>query len=410
MEKLLSEVLERVTPTGEEKLGDGRMVELTLEKLRSYGVEPMLVGSMAKNTDLRGDKDIDVFILFPPEVGWDKLEKKGLEVGKRFFKDVGGEYEIDYAEHPYVKGRYEGFDIEIVPCFKGGGIQSSVDRTPLHLEYVKKKLDEKPGYADDIRLLKQFMKGVKVYGAEAKVEGFSGYLTEILVINYGNFIEVLDKARKWSGVEVIDVEGHWPERESLKHFFTEANLIVVDPVDKNRNVAAALSLECLGRFKSAAQEFIMHHSIDFFFPPDKPLRSAGELEGVIESRGTLLKAILFHHSKINENTLYAQLRRSLRALREECERKEFKVFKTGFWSNEKDVSVLLLEFSVHELPEIVHHQGPPLTADVRHIERFKDKHQDQEPYVKDDRWVVDTARRYTDANVLLDELVKARRG
>ncbi|MFH1404384.1 MAG: hypothetical protein ABIH11_08965, partial [Candidatus Altiarchaeota archaeon] len=46
----------------------------------------------------------------------------------------------------------------------------------------------------------------------------------------------------------------------------------------------------------------------------------------------------------------------------------------------------------------------------RHIERFKDKHQDQEPYVKDDRWVVDTARRYTDANVLLDELVKARRG
>jgi tRNA nucleotidyltransferase (CCA-adding enzyme) len=36
------------------------------------------------------------------------------------------------------------------------------------------------------------MKGTGVYGAEAKVEGFSGYLTELLVINYGSFPKALE--------------------------------------------------------------------------------------------------------------------------------------------------------------------------------------------------------------------------
>jgi tRNA nucleotidyltransferase (CCA-adding enzyme) len=408
--ELLDGLLERITPSGEENLEDGRVVEFILGKLRSYGAEPMLVGSMAKNTDLRGDKDIDVFILFPAEVGRESLEEKGLEFGKRFFRDVGGEYEIDYAEHPYVKGVYSGYDVEIVPCYKGGEMKSSVDRTPLHMEYVNRKLDENPGLASEIRLLKQFMKGVNVYGAEPKVEGFSGYLVEVSAINFGGFLGVLEAAREWSGVEVIDPEGLWDEPDSLRHFFTNASLIVVDPVDRNRNVAAALSAECLSMFKSAADEFLVSPSMDFFFPPEKPMRGRDELASALESRGTIVYAVVFRHKKINVNTLYAQLRRTLRSLRDELERSDFKVFKTGFWSNELDVSVVLLEFSVYTLPEVVHHLGPPLDVDVKHIERFKEKHVEHEPYVRDGRWVVDMRRRFTEAGQLLEFLVFSRRG
>jgi len=42
--------------------------------------------------------------------------------------------------------------------------------------------------------LKQFMKGIGVYGSELRRRGFSGYLTELLVINYGSFLGVLKEA------------------------------------------------------------------------------------------------------------------------------------------------------------------------------------------------------------------------
>jgi len=110
-----------------------------------------------------------------------------------------------------VKGSYGGYDVEIVPCFKGGEMRSSVDRTPLHLAYVNKKLAKSPKLSDEIRLLKQFMKGANVYGAEAKFEGFSGYLTEVLAIHYKSFTSVLQAASKWSGVAALDPEGQWED-------------------------------------------------------------------------------------------------------------------------------------------------------------------------------------------------------
>jgi len=399
MKEILNKVLSKITPTEEEHEQESFLIAELMALLEKEKVSPILVGSNAKDTDLSGDKDIDIFIRFPAKTSRKRLEERGLEVGKKLFTDLSAKWEIDYAEHPYVKGVVKGYDIEIVPCYMGKKILSSVDRTPFHTEFVRKKLRENPKLRGEIRLLKQFMKANKVYGAEAKVQGFSGYLVELLTIHHGSFVRTLRAVQDWEFTHTIDPEGLWEDPNSLKHVFTKAVLIVVDPVDKDRNVAAAVSKQKLAEFIVAAKEFLDEPSEKKFLPKKK-----------LESRGSKLVAITFKHGKINENSLYSQLRRTSESLVKTVEDYGFKIFRTGFWTNETDYSIILLEFEVWELPKIMHHRGPPISMDAVHQERFKEKYESEEPYIKDGHWVVDTKRKYTKIEKLTPQILKEKRG
>lgn len=410
MKELLERLIKEITPTKEEHKNELEIVDEVKDLLRVYDVKPILVGSLEKGTDLRGNKDLDIFIQFKQDVSRKDLEKKALDIGKKVFKQLKVEHEIDYAEHPYVKGFYREHDIEIVPCYEGKEIMSSVDRTPLHTEYIKGKIKTSKKIRGEIRLMKQFMKGVNVYGAEAKVEGFSGYLVELLVLHYKTFQNTLKAASSWDIPEVIDIEKQWEDAESLKYFFTQASLIVVDPVDKNRNVAAAVSKEKLATFIVAATEFLKKPSRDFFFPKEIKPKSKEELEEIISSRETKFIALTIKHKKLNENTLYSQLKKTTNSIVDEIEKQEFKVFKSSYWTNEKDMSVILLEMEVWNLPEVKHHKGPPVDIDPVNQEKFVEKYKKDKPYIKDGRWVVDTKREITETKNLLKKIVEAREG
>ncbi|MDD5111396.1 MAG: CCA tRNA nucleotidyltransferase, partial [Candidatus Altiarchaeota archaeon] len=379
--------------------------------LSAKDVKPILVGSLAKNTDLRGDKDIDIFIMFDESVERKELEERGLKLGKELFSKLKAKYEIDYAEHPYVMGRYKDYDIEIVPCYTGGKMLSSVDRTPLHTRYIKRKIRENKQMAGEIRLLKQFMKGAGVYGAEAKVQGFSGYLAELLTLHYGSFAGVLAAAGTWKFGEVsLDTEKQWENPAVLKHFFTGAPLIVVDPVDRDRNVAAAVSKQRLAEFVIAAQEFLKQPSIEYFFPKEKKVRGEKELEKNIRGRGTKIVAFVFTHGKINPNSLYDQLRATEKGLMHEIHSYEFSTFRSGHYTNEKNTSIILLEFDVWQLPKIKHQNGPPIDIDPVNQERFLEKYRKDRPVISDGRWVVTTKRQYTTVEALLPKILEERHG
>ncbi|MBM3308820.1 MAG: CCA tRNA nucleotidyltransferase, partial [Candidatus Altiarchaeales archaeon] len=322
--------------------------------------------------------------------------------------------EIDYAEHPYVMGNFKGYVIEIVPCYSGGKMLSSVDRTPLHTHYIKRRLIASiasKNVRNDIRLVKQFMKGINVYGAEAKVQGFSGYLVELLTLEYGSFENLLKATAKWKiGEIILDPEKQWENPEVLKHFFTNASMIVVDPVDKDRNVAAAVSKQKLAEFIIAAAEFLKNPSLEYFFPKEKKARSEKELLKNIKTRGTKILAFVFKHPKVNPNSLYDQVRTTEKALKQEIQEFEFSIFRSGFWTNEKDTSIILLEFDVWNLPRIKHHLGPPIDVDASNQEKFLEKYSKDKPYIKDGRWVVNTEREYKNVEQLLPAILKERRG
>jgi len=373
----------------------------------------MLVGSAARSTWVSGEHDLDLFMLFESNQTRAELELNGIEIGKYVVKqDYTDEefycisYEKEYAEHPYIKAVFGGrsgqtYEVDIVPCFaiaNPANIESAVDRTPFHNQYIPSKI---AGLEDEVLLLKQFMRGIGVYGSELKRQGFSGYLTELLVINYGSFLEVLkEAAHSWKAGMQIDIESHGGYKEVDP-------LIVIDPVDPMRNVAAALSIEKFGRFIDGAYRFLEAPSIDLFFPPRPAPVGRDEFGKILSRRRTRFIFIVFDRPPLVEDILYPQLRRSATGAIELLHREGFRVYRDDVWAD-RHHAVILLELEVATLPAIKKHWGPPVW-NREHALKFRSKHEvaTYGIYIEDDRYLVDIERKYTDAK---DFLIAGLRG
>jgi len=107
---------------------------------------------------------------------------------------------------------------------------------------------------DDIRLLKSFLKSNRIYGAEIARQGFSGYVAEVLVWNYGSFESVVKSIARIEPNKVIG--------KASKKF--ETSIVIMDPIDSNRNLAAAISAENVGKFVLLCRAFLKKPSIEFF--------------------------------------------------------------------------------------------------------------------------------------------------
>lgn len=417
---LLNEVLERIKPSESERRILSNIIRKVMGRAERYlvkhnlDVDVKVEGSVAKDTWLSGDRDLDIFLRFPKSIGKNGLIKFGLEMAKFI---AGENYVECYAEHPYIEAEIEGFKVDLVPCFKVDSpseIASSVDRTPFHTEYVNLRLN---GHLkNEVRLLKKFMKGIGVYGAEIKIRGFSGYLCELLTIFYKSFIDVLKGSLKWHPFStIIDIEGYYAgfEDEALKMF--NSPLIVVDPVDRKRNVAAALSLNNMCKFMSAAHIFLKNPSLEFFFPkPVQPL-SRSEILEQIHERGSEFMFILTGCPKIHPDILWGQLYKSLEGIENLLRSFDFNIINSTVWSNEKDLVIFILELERLNLPTVKRHIGPPV-YNLDDSERFLRKYLYSSkvlsgPSVENDRWVVYVKRKHTSAIKLIrDDIFRARLG
>jgi len=408
---ILGQVLRDITPTDKDRVTEKELINeiLTILKAVTNGIyptaQPIIVGSMAKGTDLRGDKDIDMFIQFPKETLREELEAKGLAIGKKFFELANSRPELSYAEHPYVKGKYHGFTVEIVPCYKmepGDSIMSAVDRSPLHTEFVVGELGKQPHLRGEIRLLKRLLKAQGLYGAHAAVEGFSGYLCELLVIKYGSLMDVLKAASKWKRKEYLSLT-ETPTKE-----FPDASLVFIDPVDSDRNVAAAVSTEKLAGMIYLSEEFLLQPSKDFFYAPELKAMSKKQFYSKLTKRGTELICVHFFAPLLVEDTLIPQIDKSLSALVHECNRAGFQVLKSGHWTDGKEV-FLLLELEVWELPRVMKKTGPFFDSKVADMRSFVESNKDcamSGLYLEGDQWCIDVEREHRHAEDLVKDYLQ----
>lgn len=388
------EVLRRVKPTRAEDAKVMSAIKALEEKVSREArridahIELMLVGSVAKGTHLR-DPDIDMFMLFPESTEPEELKEKGLAIGKAV---LGGREH--YAQHPYVRGEFKGFQVDLVPCFKVRDTRrkmSAVDRTPFHTRYVVENLGR--GQADQVRLLKRFMKGVGCYGAEAKVQGFSGYLCELLVMRLGGFREVLGSASAWKRGEHIELEGH--EGEEFREPLT-----FIDPVDTSRNVASAVSLETLLLFIRASREYLRSPSEVFFFPPERGAWPAAKVKEAAGPRLANIVSMSFPRIDLIDDVVYPQLRKSLAAAVALLERNDFEVERTSIHVD--GLAHLLIELASAELPRERLHRGPPEKSENARefLAKWKSKGLSP-PYVERGRWYVVAERESPVAGDLL---------
>ena len=390
-------VLARIRPTPQEEKDLEVMVHDLLAAVgaalesRGWEAKPFVSGSVAKGTHLTG-ADVDLFVAFPPDLPREDLETRGLALGELLDRGVHM-----YAEHPYTRGFYRGFQVEIVPCYRiteASQRMSAVDRTPLHVDYVLGHLNE--GQADQIRLLKAWSEGIGLYGAEAKIRGFSGYLCELLVLKYGSFRGVLEASLGWRRGGVLELD-----RAAARTF--DEPLVLVDPVDPNRNVASAVSLEQMASFVHAAREYLRQPRESFFFP--KPLKTltAARLRAVAKKRGGTLLAVSIRAPGVTEDVLYPQLRKAHRVLLELFGREGFAVHDSRFDVARKD-AVFLFEFTTARLPRVLRHEGPPVW--VKNAKEFLEKWKSNPrtlagPFISQDRWTVDVSRAVVDAASLV---------
>ncbi len=363
---------------------------------KNIDAEAVLVGSVAKDTWLSGNADVDIFIKFPLKTSESYLKEKGLYLGSECMRKMGGSTEYRYASHPYVTGLIKTFEIDFVPCYdirNTKKIKSAVDRTIPHTEYVKNNLI--PGKADEVLLLKKFMDNINAYGSEFKVGGFAGYLCELLIIHYGTFLNVLKYAAdEWKPGYQIDMENY-----GTTNLFTEP-LIVVDPVDPHRNVAAALSLQTLSEFVVASRNYLENPSTTYFY--DKEIQAnQDEVKKEFEERGTKTLILHFRAPDIPADALYPQIKKTANSIVSVVERSGFKTWGSDYWTDEKDEIIILLEFEIWKLPQVKKHHGPPVWS-KEHGANFQEKY-GKKVWIEGDQWVVDVDREYTE----VDDLLKA---
>jgi tRNA nucleotidyltransferase (CCA-adding enzyme) len=352
------------------------------------------VGSTARGTWISGDRDIDLFVRFPPELDREELESYGLEVGHAVLPD-GRE---EFAEHPYVTGEYDGFDVDCVPCYRldsATDIQSAVDRTPFHTEYFDARLD--PDLAGEVRLFKQFLKGIGAYGSDLRTRGFSGYLTELLVLEYGSFEATVEAAADdWHPPVRFDPEDH-----ATAEF--DDPLVVVDPTDPERNVAAVCSPENVARLQHYARELLAEPREELFFPDPQEALSTAEVRDHVASRGTTPVAVRFDAPDVVEDQLYPQLRKSLAGVRDELDRRGFEPLRTATFAD--DSAVLFVELEVAERPAVERHEGPPVHV-RQHATDFYEKYADDPaaygPFIDGDRYAVEREREFETAAAFLE--------
>jgi len=402
MDKILAEAIEAITPNRKEREKLKKFSKLVVKLLNKHGFEASIEGSLAKDTWISGNHDIDVFMFFDKEAGKEELEKKGIEIGKKVITELGGVPELAYSEHPYTRTQIDDIGLDIVPCYKLASVEekaSSVDRTPFHTKYILENLSEKQ--KEDVRLLKQFTKGISVYSAKEKVRGFSGYLCELLILHYNNFKKLAKEAAKWEYDLVIDVAKLHKNRKKVYKRFEDA-LVVIDPTDPNRNVAAALDENNFQIMIQAFKNFLKKPTIQFFFPNLVEPYTETELAKEMSKHGEIF-IIKFKTPKVQEDILYSQLRKSRRAIRRKLEHFEFEVMQTDMLSNKN--SYLLFELKNTELPELQTMEGPPVKIDKKFQDAFTEKYKKKKPWIKNKRWHVNVPRKYTKVQDLFKNII-----
>ena len=295
-------------------------------------------GSYAKGTWTSEKPDIDIFVKFKKSTSEKKFKSISKKIGFNALKKF--KPYTRYSEHPFVEAVIKNIKINIVPCYdvKAGKWKSAADRSTFHTEFILENLSGP--LKDDVRILKYFMSVNGIYGAEIAKQGFSGYVAEVLVYYFGSFTNVLKEIAKLKNDNAIG--------KPRKKF--DSTIIIIDPVDSNRNLGAAISTENVGKFILLSRAFINKPSIQFFRNQRKKLSSKNILNNML--------VLKFQYKKSPDDTIAGQIRRAVNSLSSQMEIAGFKILRNSSLTLEKNHAALLFLMDSLTISENQIHDGP----------------------------------------------------
>lgn len=401
--ELLKGVLKGIKPSKEEerevKIKIGNFLKRVNKGLKNAKAE--LGGSGAKGTWLSQAHDADVFVGFNYQKYKDKSEQLSdiLEKHlKRIFKKVNRLH----GSRDYFQIKEKEFTFEIVPILKIKNAKEAMnitDVSPLHAAWVKKHKK----FADDIRLTKQFCKAQGIYGAESYIKGFSGYICEILTVHYKGFLNLVKNATKWKEKVFIDVEKYYRNKKEILDHLNLAKiyspLVIIDPVQKDRNAAAAVSHEKYNEFICVCKEFLAKASEEFFEIKEVSMDE-------LEKRAGKDKLILLDVAALTgkADVVGSKLLKVIEFIEKELVKKEFKIYEKGWKWDKAKKALFWLIVDKKLLSENVEKQGPPLNL-KEHVANFKKQYKGK-TFTKKGKVFAKVKREYRDASLLVKDLIK----
>lgn len=386
IERVLARVGPLVVPNDRERRATVRVAEKVMSRVKEVAlahaevVGIFLGGSFAKDTWLPRDVDVDVFLRISTEVDEATFEKVGLTVGREALR--GYKPGKNYAQHPYTEATVDGFKVNVVPCYdvKPGEWRSAADRSIHHVAFVRENLDD--GARLQVRLLKRFMKGVGVYGAEIEKEGFSGYATEVLIYRHKSLESAL---RSFAQIVPTSQEQYYS---------------LFDPIDKARDLGKAMSRETVARMVMASRAFLDRPSPSFF------KGVSGRARPRLEGRAY---AIVFEHEELSEDTLWGQLKRSARQVAKHVREEGFTLARVEAASDNKGSSAIVLLPVLEELPSFQERVGPGVELQGP-TKSFASKNRASAELIwvgEDGRLRLLVERRFTSLGRFLDEIISS---
>lgn len=372
MKGILAEVLTKVVPGRAEQQRIKKAVADFIKKIKVEEAQVILGGSGAKGTWLSGGYDIDIFVMFDYQKFADRsaeLSDVLLPVLKKAFPRV----KRLHGSRDYFQVRYKNTHFEVIPILKikrAEEAKNITDVSPLHAAWVKKKIKDK----DQVRLAKQFLKAHQLYGAESHIRGFSGYVVEILIAYYGSFENLLKASQQWTVKEVIDIEKHYSDQDILFHLNkskTQSPLVVIDPVDKNRNASAALSDEKFFLFKKVGREYLQKPAHKFFARKEINFAKLKE-----EKKGNLIFITLVPLTG-KEDVVGTKILKIFEFFKEKL--LHFRLKEAGWEWNKMYFFV-----EKREIPKEEILKGPPLEL-MEHVKRFRKKYKNDKKAVFEEK-------------------------
>jgi tRNA nucleotidyltransferase (CCA-adding enzyme) len=221
-------------------------------------------------------------------------------------------------------------------------------------------------------------------------------LIDTLTLYYHSFTDTLRQASSWSPGTFLEV-GRSPTVIDVKKREPGVDLVVIDPIDPDRNLAAAVRPEKLWTFVAAGRQFLRTPGLHYFIPPKFARKTKRQFAKRIGVNGREIFAVVFKHRVLVPDVLWGQLMKLEKGLVEMLVREDFHIYRSKVLSDEKTESAILLEADRAALSNVKLQKGPPVSK-MEASQSFLQRHLGTRdtargPWIEGDRWMVEKKRR-----------------
>ncbi len=357
------DILDKITPSKKEREKVNKVINNFLKKLKTKLKDCKLLigGSMGKDSWIAGDHDVDVFVKFP------KLYLKN-DISKILQERLKGiKFQVIHGSRDYLQFNHGDYLFELIPVIDIKTYKEAAnitDVSPLHVIWVKAN-NKNP---EQIRLTKAFLKANNLYGAESYIRGFSGYVVEILTIYYGSFINLIKAAVSWKEPVILDISKFYKNKDEVINNLDKnklSRLILIDPVQPNRNAAASLSREKFNEFIGLCKKYLKNPHEEFFIEKKFNLQE-------LKKKYSKDEIILFDVKELKgkQDVVGSKLLKVFNYINDKIIKEGWKIKENNWFWDKKAIFYYIIEKK--ELSKEIIHYGPPKKL-KENADKFKQK-------------------------------------